>query len=192
MTSHERAYRRLLSLFPVAFRERYEEQMVTLFNDQVRLARASGSGTWMVTLWFRSLGDLVSSAAGEHLRKEELVPRPLDPGAVAMVGEPAHGGLIRLEYALALLPLWSWIILQIATPDYMNALFANPPSLVGLPAGMVSTLVAGSLMAFGILAMRSSGSASTKAAAFLLLTIPSLILVLLAPAIISMIMNLPV
>ena len=44
-------------------------------------------------------------------------------------------------------------------------------------------------MTFGILAMRSSGSTSGKAAPFLLLTIPSLILVVLAPAIISMIMD---
>ena len=163
--------------------------MVTLFNDQLREARAPGSGARIVTLWFRSLGDLISSAAGEHLRKEELVPRPVDPGAVALIGEPARRGFARTEYALALLPLWSWIILQIATPDYMNSLFDNPPSIFGLPAGIVSTLVAASLMTFGILAMRSSGSTSGKAAAFLLLTIPSLILVVLAPAIISMIMD---
>ena len=162
--------------------------MVTVFNDQLREARAPGSGARIVTLWFRSLGDLVSSAAGEHLRKEELVPRPVDPGAVALIREPARGGLARTEYALALLPLWSWTILQIATPDYMNSLFANPPSIVGLPAGMISTLVAASLMTFGILAMRGARSPAGRMAAFLLLTIPSLLIVMLAPAIILIVL----
>ena len=68
-------------------------------------------------------------------------------------------------------------------------MFANPPASLASRREFISTLDAGSLMTFGILAMRSSGSTSGKAAPFLLLTIPSLILVVLAPAIISMIMD---
>ena len=192
MTDHERIYRRLLALYPSTFRERYEEEMVTLFVDQLRDARASGTGAEVAGLWLRSLGDVVSTAPGQHLRKEELVPRPLDPTAVAPLGDPAERGLTKAAYALAFLPLWSFVLLQLVAPAFVAPLFLNPPAIMGLPAGIVSTFVAGLLMAFGVLAMRWARSPAGRTAAFLFLTIPSLLIVVLAPAIVLNILDLKV
>jgi len=192
VTRHERAYRRLLAVYPRPFRERYEEEMVTLFVDQLRDARESGSGSQTARLWLRSLGDVVSTAPSQHLRQEELVPRPLDPAAVTTVGEPSRSRLSRTGYALALLPLWAGILLSLVAPGFMDPLFANPPAIVGLPAGIVLIFVAGLLMAFGVLAMRWTSSVAGRTAAFLLLTVPSLLLVVASPAAILTIMNLKV
>ena len=190
MTRHERVYRRLLAVYPSTFRERYEEEMVTLFADQLRDAHASTATAGLAGLWLRSLGDVVSTAPGQHLRKEELVPRPLDPGAVVLLGRPANGGLSRTGYAVALVPLWSFAFLRLVAPGFMEPLFLNPPAILGLPAGMVCTFVAGLLMALSVLAMRWARSPAGRTAAFLLLTIPSLIIVVFAPAVILIVLNL--
>ncbi len=192
MTRHERAYRWLMSIYPASFRERYEEEMVTLFTDQLRDARASGNRRGTAVLWVRCLGDLISTAPGQHLLKEELVPRPIDPDSVALLAEPEPRSLSKLGYSLALLPLWAGILLGLAVPSFMEPLFLNPPSIFGLPMGIVLTFAAGLLMAFGVLAMRWARSASGRAAAFLLLTVPSLIVIVFAPASILIVLNLNV
>lgn len=61
---------------------------------------------------------------------------------------------------------------------------------IGLPAGVFVTFLAGLLMAFGVLAMRSSRSIRVRAIAFLLLTAPSLFLIVMAPAILFILINL--
>lgn len=66
MSIHERIYRRLLWLYPAAFRARYAEPMAQLFADQLR---ESGP----LRLWVRTVGDLVSSAVSEHLRRDRTV-----------------------------------------------------------------------------------------------------------------------
>jgi hypothetical protein len=192
MTRHERLYRRLLSIYPASFRDRYEQEMVTLFTDQLRDARSSGRPMQIVRLWLRSLGDLVSTAPGQHMAKEQLVPRPLDGAALALLGDPDRGGLKRTGYALALLPLWVGIVLRIAAPGFLDPLFLNPPAIVGLPAGIVVIFAAGLLMALGVLVMRSTRSIAWRTAAFALLTLPALALVVFAPAVILILANLPV
>jgi hypothetical protein len=190
MTRHERLYRRLLSIYPASFRDRYEQEMVTLFTDQLRDARSSGRPMQIVRLWLRSLGDLLSTAPGQHMAEEELVPRPLDAAAVALVGDPDRGGLRRTGYALALLPLWVGILLRVAAPGFLDPLFLNPPAVLGLPAGMVAIFGAGLLMALGVVAMRSTRSVALRTAAFALLTLPALALVVFAPALILIASNL--
>ena len=66
MSIHERIYRRLLWLYPAAFRARYAEPMAQLFADQLR-------ETGPLRLWVRTAGDLVSSAVAEHLRRDRTV-----------------------------------------------------------------------------------------------------------------------
>ena len=66
MSIHERIYRRLLWLYPAAFRARYAEPMAQLFADQLR-------ETAPLRLWVRTVGDLVSSATAEHLRRDRTV-----------------------------------------------------------------------------------------------------------------------
>ncbi len=193
MNRHERAYSQLLSLYPVSFRDRYEEEMVTLFIDQLWAARASGTKTPIAWLWLRSLGDVVSTAPDQRFwKQEELVPRPLDSDAVALAAAPRRRGVSKADYAVALLPLWVGILLGVLAPGYMDGLFLNPPSVSGLPAGIVITFVAGLLMAMGVLVIRWTSSPVGRGAAFLLLTVPSFLVVAITPAIILIIVTLNV
>jgi len=72
----ERVYAGLTRVYPAAFRERYREEMVRLFADQLRDARTGGA-SGVLTAWIRALADLASSAAGEHLRKDRTVAQSL-------------------------------------------------------------------------------------------------------------------
>jgi hypothetical protein len=101
------------------------------------------------------------------------VPRPVDPVSVSLADGPAVNRLGPTGYAIALVPLWVGILLGLFAAGYMEPVFANPPQIVGLPAGMVVVFIAGLLMAFGVLAMRATTSQVLRSAAFLLFTVPS-------------------
>lgn len=74
----ERVYVGLLRAYPRKFRARYGEEMVLLFADQLRDARAGrGTGGGPAVTWFRTLIDLATSAAGEHLRKDRTMAQSL-------------------------------------------------------------------------------------------------------------------
>jgi len=73
----QRVYSGLMQLYPAAFRERYREEMVRLFADQLRDARAGHGSGGVVTTWLRTLADLAWSALGEHLRKDRTVAQSL-------------------------------------------------------------------------------------------------------------------
>jgi hypothetical protein len=75
--SHERAYRGLLRLYPAGFRDRYSDEMVQLFSDQVRDARARGAPAGAARTWLRTLGDLAVTAASEHARRDRTVAHSL-------------------------------------------------------------------------------------------------------------------
>jgi putative ABC transport system permease protein len=67
VTTGERVYRGLLRLFPRAFRDRFEADLLQLFRDKQRTAAAKGIAANLV-FWFRLLIDLGVSAAAEHRR----------------------------------------------------------------------------------------------------------------------------
>jgi len=73
MSPHERIYRRLLWLYPAAFRARYAEPMAQLFADQLRDARGVGVPAGPLRLWISTVGDLFTSATSEHLRRDRTV-----------------------------------------------------------------------------------------------------------------------
>jgi hypothetical protein len=75
--SHERAYRRLLRLYPAEFRNRYSDELVQLFSDQLRDARAGGRPAGAARTWLRTLGDLAVTAASEHARRDRSVAHSL-------------------------------------------------------------------------------------------------------------------
>ena len=101
----ERVYAGLMQLYPAAFRERYREEMVRLFADQLRDARAGRGSGGVVTTWLRTLADLASSSIGEHLRKDRTVAQSL------ATFEPTRGmrllGLLGIAGAALL--LWAFI-----------------------------------------------------------------------------------
>lgn len=75
--AHERTYRRLLHLYPAEFRARFADEMVQLFSDRLRDARTGGAPDGVARTWFRTLGDLVVTAASEHARRDRTVAHSL-------------------------------------------------------------------------------------------------------------------
>lgn len=67
---HERAYRWLLRFYPAEFRARFSDEMVQLFNDQLRDARGGGARAGTARTWLRTLSDLAVTAASEHARRD--------------------------------------------------------------------------------------------------------------------------
>lgn len=98
--SHERAYRGLLRLYPAEFRARYRDEMVQLFCDQLRDARAAGRPAGTTRTWVRTLGDLAITAALEHIQGDRTVahslaqPPSITARALGILG--VLGGLVLL------------------------------------------------------------------------------------------------
>ena len=101
VSRHVRAYRRLLSLYPAAFRAEYGNEMTQLFADQLRDARRAGGIAPVARLWLVAAADVLVTAPGLHLRREEPVPRPVEGalGAAGGVGQDraASVGALLLE-----------------------------------------------------------------------------------------------
>ena len=73
-TSAELFYRRLLRLYPAAFRERFAADLVDLFRDSRRAAAARGRLA-LAGFWIVMLTDVVRNAAAERLRAQPGPPR---------------------------------------------------------------------------------------------------------------------
>jgi hypothetical protein len=101
----ERVYAGLLLAYPRKFRARYADEMVLLFADQLRDARAANGAGRVTATWMRTLLDLASSAVGEHLRKDRTMAQSL------ATFEPTRSmrwlGLIGLAGGVLL--LWAFI-----------------------------------------------------------------------------------
>lgn len=85
MSLSERVYRRLLGLYPDAFRAEYGEPMARLFADQRRDALRDGRGG-LAWLWLRTLADLLVTAAREHLERHNTMRRVILIAAPLLVG----------------------------------------------------------------------------------------------------------
>lgn len=191
MSGHDRAYRALLRLYPATFRDDYGEEMTRLFREQLRDARASNGRRAVVGLWARTIADVLETAPGHHLRKEHPVPEPIPAGASSSVVSVRPASRSGGRVLLGLLPLWVLIIVTLVAPGFMDPLFANPPSVAGLPAGVFIIAVAMTLMLAGVLLLRRSESDLTTVVAFLFFTIPALALIFIGPALILALTYLP-
>ena len=182
MTRHERAFRRLVRLYPAAFRAEYEDQIVGLFADQLRDSRASGDKGAVARLWAQVLTDLIATAPGEHLRKESPVLQPVEPAAAPMT--PSRSPLQRVAVVVASVPVILLPALWVVAPGYMEPLTLNPPATLGLPTGVVIVFFAGGMALFGWLVARRAQSLGVALGAVAFLTIPALLLIVMAPALI--------
>ena len=78
----DRAYARLLHLFPAPFRERFGADLLDLFRDKRRAAAAHGRVA-LVQFWLRAVADLATSAARERRaarRRHAIHKEPLMQG----------------------------------------------------------------------------------------------------------------
>jgi hypothetical protein len=67
LATARRVYWRLTRAYPRLFRQAYGPQMLQVFSDQYRAARAASGRGSLTRFWLRTLGDLVSSAAREQV-----------------------------------------------------------------------------------------------------------------------------
>ncbi len=72
LKSSTQLYRLLLRLYPAGFRREYELLMAQAFRDQCRVLGQRGTLGWMA-LWWRTLADVVRTAAIEHLAAKKGV-----------------------------------------------------------------------------------------------------------------------
>jgi capsular polysaccharide biosynthesis protein len=63
----EKVFRRLLTAYPSAHREKYGEPMAQLFRDQCRDAWNESHGWGLTKLWLRVLPDVVATSFSEHV-----------------------------------------------------------------------------------------------------------------------------
>lgn len=182
MSRHERAFRRLVCLYPAAFRAEYEDQMVGLFADQLRESRASGGAGAVTRLWAQVLIDLIATAPREHLRKEAPVLQPVEPAAAPTT--PTRAPLQRVAVVVASVPVILLAVLWVVAPGYMEPVRFNPPAVYGLPMGIVIVAFAGGMAVFGWLVARRAQTLGVALGALVFLTIPALLLIVMAPALI--------
>jgi hypothetical protein len=190
MSSHDRAYRALLRLYPATFRDDYGEEMARLFGEQLRDARTANGRQAVAGLWARAIADVLVTAPRQHLRKEHRVPEPIPAGTPAAVVPVRPASRFGPRVLLGLVPLWVLIIFALAAPGFMDPLFANPPSVAGLPAGVFIVALAMALMLAGVWLLRRPASDLTILLVFLVFIVPALALILVGPAIILVVTNL--
>jgi hypothetical protein len=187
MNRHERIYRRLLRLYPAAFRARYGDAMISLFREQLRDARTSGERRQIASLWARCLVDLVVTVPKQHFDKERQVVRVAGSSPVVLVQVRPRSPTQTRRVLLALLPLWVLLVRSIVAPGANEPLFANPPAWYGLPFGLTVVAIALALMIIGVVLMARRTSMRSAIYTFAFVTAPATALVVLAPAIILLI-----
>lgn len=191
MSREVRLYRQLLRVYPASFRVEYADEMARLFAEQLDDAARSGHRLAVLRLWTDSLIDIAMTAPGHHIKKEEVVPRPVGVESVS-VHVPASRQWVGPRVALGLLPVWLVVILRIFAPGFMEPVFSNPPAILGLPAGVVFVLAAFAWMTIGVLIIRTTSTTVGALIAFMAFTVPSMFIILLSPAAILIIQNLAV
>ena len=73
----ERVYRGMLLMYPAEFRDRFADEMVQLFHDKLRDARAGRRSGGVAGAWLRLLGDMAVTAALERMRRNRTVAHSL-------------------------------------------------------------------------------------------------------------------
>lgn len=182
MSRHERAFRRLVHLYPTAFRAEYEDQLVGLFADQLRDSRISGGTGAVARLWAQVLTDLIATAPQEHLRKESPVLQPVEPAAPPAT--PMRSPMHRVAVVVASVPVVMLAALWIVAPGYMDTVGFNPPAVIGLPMGIVIVAFAGGMAVFGWLVARRAQTFGVALGALAFLTIPAFLMIVMAPVLI--------
>jgi hypothetical protein len=161
--------------------------MISLFREQLRDARSSGERKQIASLWARCLVDLVVTVPKQHFEKERRVSQVAEGSPVVLVQVRPGSSTQTRRVLLALLPLWVLLVRSIFAPGANEPLFANPPAVLGLPAGLVLLAFSFVLMAVGVVVMARTTSMRSAIYTFAFVIAPATGLVLLAPAIILLI-----
>jgi hypothetical protein len=181
-------YRRLCALYPHAFRAQYEDEMVMLFADQLR--DAATRGRWsVVRTWWRCIGDLVVTATGERLRRRLAMTQPEGTASVSIATAPRRLSSTPAR-VLALAPLWLQLGLTVAIPGFFDSLLDPRASMLGVPAGIVVAAITWLWALVGAAIVWRARHRLVVVLPLLLFTGPALLSVVLAPTLISLVINL--
>jgi hypothetical protein len=90
------------------------------------------------------------------------------------------GAVGGLSVVPGLLPLWILFVL-LAAPGFMDPVFANPPAFAGVPGGIFLVGAALAVMAVGVVVIQRTSSNVVALVAFVCLTLPSAVVVVMAP-----------
>ena len=175
MSRHISLYRRLLVVYPAAFRHAYADEMVRLFEDLLADARRPGERLGILRLWMSTVIDLLTSATRQRmedamnnhpaLTRLLLVAIPTATLAGLFVVGPALG-LAALALGIVLLALrWRSLATALRSPGRREwwitplvglALIGAAVGITALPGpgdlrwGLASLLfVIGALVALG-------------------------------------------
>lgn len=188
MSRHVGLYRRLLALYPTAFRAEYGDEMAQLFADQLRDARQAGGAVPLARLWAGTVADLVATALGQHAQKEAPVAHPVEGSLAAAAVDPPRRSRGRLIAGLT--PVFVFVVLSVIAPGFMEPIYDPTAGVVGLPFGPWAIAAAMAWMGLGLLALRAWRSPGGAVAALLVFTLPATVLVILTPAIVLVLTSL--
>jgi len=119
-----------------------------------------------------------------------VVTKQVDPGSASLGASSGATGLQRFSYVIASLPFVSIVIVEFVAPGFMEPVFANPPDILGLPAGIVLLFVMAIWASLAFIVIRESRSGRGVGLALLVFTGPSMVAILYLPAAILIILNL--
>jgi hypothetical protein len=109
-----------------------------------------------------------------------------------MVDATGRSHQAMVGYAVTSLPIILIVVLMVAAPGFIDPLFANPPAIAGLPAGVVFLFVSLVWAVLGILVARGARSITRVALAVAVFTMPACMAIILGPAVILIIQNLAI
>lgn len=90
---------------------------------------------------------------------------------------------------VALTPLWLFLVLAVRG-SFWNPFFSAPPSIAGVPLGLVVLGLCGLWMLLGLVIVWDTRSAAMQALGLLLFTLPATMLLVMGPAMVLIIQNL--
>ena len=97
---------------------------------------------------------------------------------------PSRSPLQRVAVVIASVPVILWVALWFVAPGFMEPVMLNPPAVLGLPMGFFLVAFAGGMALFGWLVARRAPTLGVALGALAFLTIPALLLIVMAPALI--------
>ena len=132
-----------------------------------------------------------------------LTQAPYDPAPSACLA--AEGGLAmtssvmtpdsasarpgRPSRIFALMPLWVLVIVAAFSSDFLRALDARPPDVLGIPLATVVDIAALAWMAVGLAVIWNAASRVVESIALTIFTIPATVVVVAAPVAIEVLQN---
>ncbi len=102
----------------------------------------------------------------------------------------ARSPLQRVVAGIAAMAVILSFVLSIVAPGFMDPVFANPPAILGLPGGVVLIAFAEVLALLGWFVTRRAQTLGVALGGLAFLTLPAIVLILMAPALILSIVEL--